>query len=109
MSSTFCMIAMFYIMAGHLANQRYDVRDIFLTNKVDGLIYANYNKRSEYMIKEEEAAKSAGWFFWRRKKPFKVLPYFVKDLIGIIFWPIDLLLTEIGYRRELRYLECRQN
>ena len=98
----FCVwtIVAIYILIGYIANKLYDDKDMFLGD----LAYGYFDTDTAY-LRMEEAIKSAGWFFWRRRKPFSVMPRVVNELIGLAIWPIDLLLAEAGYKREIRYLE----
>jgi hypothetical protein len=102
----FCVwtIAAIYILIGYITNKLYEDRDMFLSDKVGDLAYGYFDNGTAY-LRMEEATESAGWFFWRRRKPFSVMPRVVNELIGLAIWPIDLLLSEAGYKRELRYLE----
>lgn len=50
----------------------------------------------------------AGYWFWRNKKPFSKWSWKIRNAFGFIFWPIDIIMSEIGYKRQLHYLDSKE-
>lgn len=105
-----------YLIIGIVATRLYYKRDIENTRCIKKKIH-EYVKRlnirteegscilSEVM--ERSSIDSAGWWYWRRKKPFNRLSMKVANIISFPFWIIDIAFCEIGFRRELQYVNKR--
>ena len=113
-----CLIVISYFIIGIIANKFYEKRDIKLSVIVDGELHrlTEHLKKSspeaaDFMLDNfsRESIKNAGWCFWRRKWIFSVLSMKTKNIIGFLVWPIDIVLCEIGYKRERRYINERHN
>ena len=94
-----------YFLVGILINRLYKSRDIRLSSLVDIAIYNT--TRNNFSSIAMDTMNYAGYWFWRRRKPFDKWSWNVKYVIGFIFWPIDLIMSEIGYKKEFIYLESK--
>ena len=90
-----------YVVLGVILNAIWIKRDIKLSKMADRL-WADFDIR-------DRAVNSAGWFFWRAKKPFVNWPRWILYIIGLVFWPIDLIFCELGYKKEFEYLKRVSN
>ena len=107
------IIVMAYLLIGFVVNILYKKRDRAMTRLVDQKIN-DYVKSidlpsndAKWIMRQsvsENASARAGWCFWRRKWPFCHYSYEKNTLISIPFWIIDIIMCEIGYKRELRYV-----
>lgn len=105
-----------YLIIGIVATRLYYKRDIENTRCIQKKIH-EYVKRLN--IRTEEASfflsevmaqssiDSAGWWYWRRKKPFDKLSMKAANIISFPFWIIDIAFCEIGFRRELQWVNKR--
>lgn len=104
-----------YLVAGIVATELYNKRDIAKSIAVDIAIYdclstddTSDTRRASSVIQEvgKRSIEYAGWWFWRRKKPFSRLSMKEQKILGFPLWPIDILMCEIGYRRELAFIKA---
>ena len=106
-------IAIFlYLAAGIAASWLYNKRDITNTISISSIIHRNLDFSNsagltEYLFIEtsQDSITYAGWWYWRRKKPFLRLPMLVNNMLGVLLWPIDIMMCEIGHKKELDYLQ----
>lgn len=94
-----------YFLIGIFVNPLYKFRDIRLSGLVDIAIYNM--TRNDFSSIAMDTMNYAGYWFWRRQKPFDKLSWNVKYVIGFIFWPIDIVMSEIGYKKEFIYLKSK--
>lgn len=108
-------IAVFlYLVTGIAVSRLYNKRDSTNSVSVASIIDRNLDKMknkddgfTEYLfnITLRSSISHAGWWYWRRKKPFLRLPMLVNDVLGVILWPIDIIMCEVGHQKELDYLQ----
>lgn len=101
-----------YLAEGIAASRLYNKRDTTNTISVSSIIdrnldFSNSDGLTEYLFNTtmQNSIAYAGWWYWRRKKPFSSFPMLVNDMLGVLFWPVDIVMCEIGHQKELDYLQ----
>lgn len=104
-----------YLVVGIIANQLYKKRDLFCSQCVDYWIdeiltlkFPNVTVKTSawlFQLINRFAIDFAGWWYWRWKRPFSKLSIRTRNIIALPFWPIDILMCEIGFIRERKYLD----
>lgn len=102
-----------YLIIGIVTMRLYYRRDIENTRCIQRKIHEyvqRLNLRTEeascflYGVLEQSSIDNAGWWYWRRKKPFDRLSMKMANTISFPFWIIDIAFCEIGFCRELQYV-----
>lgn len=104
-----------YLVVGIIANQLYKKRDLFCSQCVDYWIdeiltfkFPDVTVQTSawlFQLINRFAIDYAGWWYWRWKRPFSKLSIRIRNIIALPFWPIDILMCEIGFIRERKYLD----
>lgn len=101
------IVFVLYFLVGAVVNHFYKKKDLKNSITIEEIIDNSVAGPNSWWLSKEIQKKSidyAGWCYWRRKPPFDKLSIGVKNVIAFPFWIFDDILCEIGYWRELKYV-----